>query len=401
MKMNKQKKIMILGASILQLPAILKAKEMGLQVIAVDMDKNAIGFRYADICLVISTNDIPKVVAAAKLYNINGIMTLASDMPMRTVAAVAKELNIVGIDEVMALKATNKGIMRICLKDNDVPVPKFFRVKEIDEYMAVIHQFKNKCIVKPADNSGSRGVFLVNDINNNEMIMFAFEYSKKNSYGGEIIVEEYMEGPEVSVETLSVDGKVEVISITDKLTSGAPNFVEMGHSEPSDLSREIKKQIERVAISAINAIGIVNGPSHTEIIVTDDGTKIVEIGARLGGGNITTHLVPLSTGVDLVKCCIEIALGEKPDFEKKINMGAAVRYFKTNEGKLINITGVNEAKSILGVKQICFVKNIGDTVGALNNGSERIGFVIAQGYDAEDAIRICEEAIKIIDIIIE
>jgi formate-dependent phosphoribosylglycinamide formyltransferase (GAR transformylase) len=111
------KKIMILGASILQLPAILKAKEMGLQVIAVDIDKNSVGFKHADVCIEISTIDIHRVVEAAKQYRIDGVMTLASDMPMRTVAAVAKELNLVGVSEETALKATNKAVMRE--KEND------------------------------------------------------------------------------------------------------------------------------------------------------------------------------------------------------------------------------------------------------------------------------------------
>lgn len=398
--MNKQKKIMILGASILQLPAIQKAKEMGLQVIAVDMDQNAIGFKDADICLVISTNDIPEVVAAAKLHQIDGIMTIASDMPMRTVAAVAKELNIVGIDEDTALKATDKGIMRMCLKENGVPVPEFFRVTEKDEYLATIDHFKNKCIVKPVDNSGSRGVFLI-DNNNEEIIISAFEYSKKYSRSGDVMVEEYMEGPELSVETLSIDGKVEVIAITDKLTNGPPYFVEMGHSEPCHFTGEIRKKIEMVASSAIKAIGIVNGPAHTEIIVTNDGPKIVELGARLAGDNLTTHLVPLSTGVDLVRCAIKIALGESPDFEKKLSMGSAIRYFETKPGRLVKITGVEEANGIPGVKQISFVKNIGDTINAIINSAERIGFVIAQAETPQEAIKICEEAIKRVEIMIE
>ena len=127
------KKLMILGASILQLPAIIKAKEMGLHVIAVDMDQNAVGLQYADTKLIISTIDIVNVVKAAKEYNIDGIMTLASDMPMRAVAAVAKELNLIGIDDDTALKAPNKAYMRQCLKDNNVHIPIFYRVFKKDD----------------------------------------------------------------------------------------------------------------------------------------------------------------------------------------------------------------------------------------------------------------------------
>ena len=399
--MNKCKRIMILGAGILQLPAILKAKEMGLQVIAVDMNESSVGFRYADTSLSISTIDIPKVVDAAKQYRVDGVMTLASDMPMRTVAAVAKELNIVGINEETALSATNKAVMRECLKSHNVPIPMFFKVNNEDEYITAIHQFKGKFIVKPADNSGSRGVFLVKDNTDAETIKYAYEYSKKNSRGGIIIVEEYMQGKEVSVETLSVNGEVHIIAVTDKLTTGAPRFVEMGHSQPSHFSEILKNRIKTVATNAVKAIGIENGPSHTEIIVTDEGPKVVELGARLGGDNITTHLVPLSTGIDMVKCCINIALGEKPDLKSTINKGAAIKYFDTLSGRINNITGVHEAELIPGVTQISFMKSIGDTVGEITSSTDRVGFVIAQAKDIEAAIQACDKAMKRITIHVE
>ena len=132
---------MILGASVLQLPGIEKAKEMGYEVIAVDMDPHAVGFQAADICLVISTVDIPAVVQAAKDYRIDGVMTLASDMPMRTVAAVAKECGLVGIDMDTAIKATNKAEMREALAAGNVPIPAFYRVSTEAAYREAIACF--------------------------------------------------------------------------------------------------------------------------------------------------------------------------------------------------------------------------------------------------------------------
>ena len=191
----------------------------------------------------------------------------------------------------------------------------------------------------------------------------AYEYTVKYSRGGEIVVEEFMEGPEVSVETLAVDGEVHVIQITDKLTTGAPYFVEMGHSQPSQLKEEIQEEIKEVAIAANNTIGIKNGPSHTEIKVTKDGPKIVELGARLGGDCITTHLVPLSTGVNMVECSIRCALGEKPDLEPKWSKGSAIMYLKTETGTVKDIKGIEEAEAILGVKQVSIVHGVGELVG--------------------------------------
>ena len=395
------KKIMILGASILQLPAIQKAKEMGLDVIAVDMNPEAVGFQVKDIRKeIISTIDIPEVMQAAKRHKINGIMTLASDMPMRTVAAVAEEMNLVGIDYDTAIKATNKAEMRIALRKNNVPIPMFFRVKTKEEFNQAVQAIKNsgyRCIVKPADNSGSRGIDLLDNYEL-ETMNRAYEYGKHSSRSGDLMVEEFMEGPEVSVETLSISGRCHVIQITDKLTTGAPYFVEMGHSQPSQLSEEIKKQICKIAIDANRAIGIKDGPSHTEIKVTKDGPKIVELGARLGGDNITTHLTPLSTGVDMVKCCIEIALGQTPDLQVKKNRGSAIRYFQQHAGIVEKIEGINKAKNIQGVVQISIVHGVGEKITDIKDSGSRMGFIIAQNESAKIAIQSCEKAYECLEV---
>lgn len=399
--MNVKRKIMILGASILQLPAILKAKEMGLHVIAIDMDKNAVGFKHSDVCECISTIDIPRVMEVAKKHCIDGVMTLASDMPMLTVATISEEMKLVGITKEIAIKATNKAVMREVLKEHNVPIPLFFRVSSKSDYLNIIKKFKRSCVVKPVDNSGSRGVYLIENIEDKSIVENAFKHSKKYSRSGEIIVEEYMRGKEVSVETLSVDGNVHVIAITDKITTGAPYFVEMGHSQPTNHNNEMKNRIMEVSVMAVKAMGIENGPSHTEIIVTEEGPKIVELGARLGGDNITTHLTPLSTGVDMVKCCINIALGEEPDFEQKFNKGSAIRYADTQAGIVRSIEGIEEANNIEGIQEIIFTKYIGDKINIINSSIERIGFVIAQSVTAEKAVDSCEKALNRININLE
>lgn len=397
----KNKKLMILGASILQVPAIKKAKEMGIEVVVLDMNEQAIGFNYADKSLVISTIDIEKVVKAAEQEKIDGIMTLASDMPMRSVAAVCKQLGLIGIDEQTAINATNKAQMRECLKAHGVPVPKFYRVSNEQEYKSATKNFTDKFIVKPADNSGSRGVFLVQDLLDEQLVNEAYLYSKQYSRSGEVVVEEFMRGEEVSVETISIDGECHVIQITDKLTTGAPYFVEMGHSQPTKHDQSTVQKIKQVAKSAVNAIGIKNGPSHTEIIITEEGPKIVELGARLGGDCITTHLVPLSTGVDLVESCILIALGVKPDLQKKFDMASAIRYIPSHKGVLKSVLNIDSAMRVDGVKEVQIVKSVGEQLTEINSSTSRLGFVIAQSQTVGQAIEVCQRAIGKIKIEIE
>ncbi len=390
------KTIMILGASILQLPAIQKAVEMGLRVVVLDMNPDAVGFNVPGVIReVISTIDTNAAIIAAKQHGIDGVMTLATDMPMRTVAAVAQACGLVGISADTAIKATDKAVMREALKTAGVPVPRFIKAEDEKAYQMAIEQFDGSFVVKPSDSSGSRGIILVKDKKDAEA---AYHYAVSFSHNGIVVVEDYMTGPEVSVETLAIDGEVHVIQITDKITSGAPHFVEMGHTQPSRLSKDIKQSMADIAIAANKAIGIGNGPSHTEIIVTADGPKIVELGARLGGDCITTHLVPLSTGVNMVEACIRIALGEKPEIKPSLKCGSAIRYFHQHAGLIKNIQGIQAAEQISGIKQISIVHGIGEKITEITDSGSRMGFVIAQGQTAEDAAQICEKAMSIINI---
>ncbi|EEB36707.1 ATP-grasp domain protein [Anaerococcus hydrogenalis DSM 7454] len=390
------KKLMILGASVLQIPAIVEAKKLGLYVIAVDMNPNAEGFSYADKKIVVSTTDTEKVLEEAKKNKIDGIITIASDRPMTTVAKVAKELDLIGIDEKTAINATNKSKMRDALKAYGVPIPMYFSVEDYDQYIKAIDNLRNKkykCIVKPADNSGSRGIRLVENYDIDQLKKI-YDYCKKNSSSGKLVVEEYMQGPEVSVETISRNGTCNVIQITDKLTTGAPYFVEMGHNQPSQLPIDIIEKIKKVAIDANKAVGIENGPSHTEIKVTKDGPKIVELGARLGGDNITTHLVPYSTGINMVEASIKIALGEEIDITKKINMASAARYKKCDIGKIIEISGIDEAREVSGIKDIKIVHKAGDYSNVIKSSNDRVCYVISQENSVKEAIESCEKALE-------
>ncbi|WP_231932414.1 MULTISPECIES: ATP-grasp domain-containing protein [Butyricimonas] len=395
------KKIMILGGSLLQLPAIKQAKKMGLEVIVVDMNPEAIGFKEDGVIgLLISTIDTSKVIEAAREYCIDGVMTLASDMPMQTVAAVCEDLNLPGITPQTALNATNKAEMRMCLKKCGVPIPEFYIVREWNEFYDASKNFVEKFIVKPADNSGNRGIKLVTDFSLANL-KEAYAYSKQYSRDGRILLEEYMEGDEFSVESISIHGVCNIIQITDKITSGKPYFVEMGHTQPSRYDTVKLKYIASVAKMGVEALGINNGPSHTEIKYTATGPKVVEIGARLGGDFITTHLVPLSTGIDMVTANIKCAIGEVPDIEKKYEKFSAIHFLQPKSGRLKSVSGIAEAEAVDGVFEVGLLKHIGEVVPDVRNSLDRVAYIIVQGDTSDEIMVSCEKAIPLIHFEIE
>lgn len=388
---------MIVGASVLQLPAILKAKEMGLHVAVVDFNPQAVGIPYADEYYNASTMDEEAVLAAAEAYKPDGIMTLATDMPMRGVAKTSEKLHLHSISYETAVKATDKFDMIKAFKEHDVPSPWFFVVDSLDELKLHKEDVTFPCIIKPTDNAGSHGVAKVYSF---QELLDNYEYSHSCSRRGKVIVEEYLDGPEVSVEVMVVNGEVNILQITDKITTEAPHFVEMGHTQPSRLPDEIQTAIRNVTIAACTAIGIDKGPAHVEMKVTKRGPVMIELGARMGGDNITTHLVPLSTGVDMVGATIKVALGENPDIKPTLHCGSAIRYFEVPFGTIKTIENVEEAQRVPGVKQITFTKNVGGESTPIHCSNDRIGFVIAQGATAEDAVKACEEAMQVIKVVI-
>lgn len=384
---------MIVGASVLQLPAILRAKEMGLQVAVVDYNPKAIGITYADKYYNASTMDEDAVLSAAEDYQPDGIMTLATDMPMRGVAKASDKLHLHSISYETAVKATDKYDMIKAFKEYGVPSPWYFVVNSLGELKKHRQDVVFPCVIKPTDNAGSHGVAKVFSF---AELLDNYEYAHSCSRHGKVIIEEFLDGPEVSVEVMVFGGEVHILQITDKITTEAPHFVEMGHTQPSQLSEDIQEKIRAVADAACKAIGIDKGPAHVEMKITSRGPVMIELGARMGGDCITSFLVPLSTGIDMVGATIRVALGEEPIIKPTIHCGSAIRYFEAPTGTIKAFENIEKAKLFPGVKQITFTKGIGDESTPILCSNDRIGFVIAQGKDAKDAASICDKAMQCI-----
>ena len=389
------KKLLIIGASILQLPAIKKAKDMGLYVAVADFNPKAIGIQYADKFYNASTIDINAICDVAKDFQPDGIMTLATDMPMRSIAAATSLLGLPGISMDTAIKSTDKGEMIKAFKEHGVESPWFYIIENLDMLNGLLPNLTYPCILKPTDNAGSRGVMLVKSVGE---LTEAYQYSVSQSRGGLVILEEYMTGPEVSVEVMVVDGEPHVLQVTDKLTTGAPYFVEMGHSQPSMLPIEDVERIRDLACRAVRSVGINCGPAHVEIKLTPTGPKMVELGARMGGDCITTHLVPLSTGIDMIKATIDVSLGLAPEITPSLHKGSAIRFFDAPCGFIFEIAGVEDAANIDGVKEISFTKNVGDEVTEIHSSIDRCGFVITQCNDVEQSVCTANNVLNCIKI---
>ena len=301
----KKNKLAIIGASYLQMPIVKKAKEMGIETICFAWEDGAVCKTVADQFYPISIIDKESILQKCKEIGINGITSIASDTAVPTINYVASKLGLISNSDDYSQVTTNKYMMRQCFMENNVPSPKFTLVDSKNQYQ--IKGFKFPLIVKPTDRSGSRGVEKVLDP---VQLDKAIERAQNESFENKAIIEEFVTGKEISVESISYHGKHYVLQITDKVTTGAPFFVELEHHQPSSLPEEIKVKVKQIVLHALDALHIQYGASHSELKITEDGDiRVIEIGARMGGDFIGSNLVQLSTGYDFMKGVIEVALG--------------------------------------------------------------------------------------------
>jgi biotin carboxylase len=301
------KKLAILGASYLQKPLVDKAKAMGIETHCFAWDaEDSICKDVADKFYPISVLEKEVILQKCKEIDVDGIVTIATDVCVPTISFVANEMNLTGNSIASALVSTNKAKMKQAFIRNKINTPVGKKVKEYNQKDFSHCRFP--LIVKPADRSGSRGI---NKVNNLLDLKKCIEIALKESFNEEAIVEEYIEGTEVSVESISWKGEHFILAITDKVTTGEPHFVELEHHQPSQLDYAIQEKIRIETQRCLDALLVENGAGHSEFKIDDKGEVfVIEVGARMGGDFIGSNLVHLSTGYDYLRGTIEVALGK-------------------------------------------------------------------------------------------
>ncbi|WP_297204601.1 alpha-hydroxy-acid oxidizing protein [uncultured Brachyspira sp.] len=391
----KGKRIIIIGAGLLQVPAIQIAQEMGLYTIVFDYNKDAHGMKIADHPMVVSTRDVDGSVRAArdlsKKMEIHGVITVGTDAST-TVAAVANALGLPGNRFEDAYAASNKIRMRERFKKNNVPQPDFFPVWNYEEAMEAYKHLNKPVVVKPADNMGARGVMKVANEND---ILAAFNRAKSASPSGEVIIEEFMDGPELSIDMLIYNDEIHVTGVADRIIEFPPFFIETGHIMPSALEKEKIEDAVNVMKHGIKALNLKIGAAKGDIKVTKNGAMVGEIAARLSGGFMSAYTYPLSTGVNLIKNAIEIALGNPPsDLKPKWNKVSVEKAFLPGTGIIESIDGVENAKKIEGVKEVFIKTKAGDILVTPTNNLEKAGNIITVGSTRDEAIAIANKAMS-------
>ena len=369
---------MIIGAGLMQVPMIEAARRMGLRTVVTDYNRESPGFTMADIALEVSTRNIDFSVLAARRIAaqvpIHGVLTVGTDAS-RTVSAVAAALELPGIRYDVAERATDKIKMRECFKKHGVPSPDFEYVWTREEARRALERLGAPVVIKPADNMGARGVRLIESA---DEVDEAFTEARQASVSGMIIIEQFMQGPELSIDALVWDGHVEIASVADRIIDKAPYFIERGHILPSAMPKADLHAACRVMIQGIRALGIDIGAAKGDIKMTPQGPKIGELAARLSGGFHSGFSYPLATGVNLMEAALKISMGEPPgDLRPKRHRVAGERAIIPEPGLITRIQGLNKARTLPGVEKIFTMYKVGDIYHPPTCNMGKFGNIIA------------------------
>ncbi len=392
--------VLILGAGVMQGPAIRAARARGFQVVVADADPNAPCAAEADRFEQVDLKDKEAMEDLARRLRaegtLSGVFTAGTDFSA-TVAWVAERLGLPGIPYEVALDASDKARMRQRFKAAGVPSPDFVVVSSVgDDFLP---PFSFPVVVKPVDNMGSRGC---RRADNREELKIALSDALRYSRSGRAIVEQFMDGPEFSVDSLVIDGHIEICGLADRHIFFPPYFIEMGHTIPSALSSEDRERLLDTFKAAVKALGITSGAAKGDVKLTPSGPMIGEIAARLSGGYMSGWTYPLCSGVDLTAAALALATGARPlGLIPTLSRTTAERAFISIPGTVRSIHGTDSARATEGVRELFMRVSEGTSVRFPENNVSKCGNIIAVADDRPGAIDVAERAARSILIRLE
>lgn len=369
------KSVLIIGAGFLQSFVIKRAKELGYKTFAVDGDKNAAGFKYADFSECINIVDEKACLEYARKNHVDGVLTAATDYGVLTASYIARELNLNGLNYESAKLIKNKYLVRKCLFENRVDDTKqAFEVNSNTEIEALSEKIEYPVMVKPCDGSGSRGAGRVDKA---EDLKRACEYAMSGSITKRAEIESFVTGNEYGAETFVENGNIHVLAVMKKYMTKPPFYAELGHEYPSDLSQETENKVRECVIRAVKALNINFGSVNMDLLISDDNkVHIVDIGARMGGNLIGSHIVPLGTGVDYIGNMIKTAVGDETDFKANTKSHVATSLLALSPGKVKALPDFEKIEKEFGVMTEHHL-NVGDVINPYRTNLDGCGYVIS------------------------
>lgn len=376
-------RLLVLGAGPAQLGLLEAARDHRIWTAVCDRDPAAPGFELAGRRCLVSTEDEPAIERLAAALELDGVIAPGTDWPVAIAARTAEKLGLPHpLKPATAILATNKLRQREALAAGGVPQPRWEAVT--DGALAL----RAPCVVKAPDRQGQKGLSLVLD---DAELEDALALARRTSRSGVALVEEYLTGPEVTVIGFSSRGEFVPLAVTDRIVAEPPAFgVALAHvwlSPHAEAAAEVTRR-------AVEALGIEDGPSYTQLRISPGGPEVIEVAARLGGGH-DAELVEAATGIDLNRLALAAALGQSPPAEQVTSCysarvgGAVTRFLVAPPGVL---ESVEVPQGLPGIVRTRIYREPGFVFTPLRRGSDRAGAVLAVGATREEALARADAA---------
>ena len=398
------KQFIVIGAGELQIPLIKAAKNLGLRVIATDQNPEAVGFEFSDDFIIANTMDAQESLEKVQEYvslkgDIHGVATAGTDASY-TVATIAHHFDLPGHHPNAALNASDKALMRKAFENAGVPIPLYKKITNLEEALSFFEELDHVCVVKPTRNMGARGVSLVKSV---EELTAAITLAQENNRDfPEILIEEYIDAHELSIDALINDGIITITGIGDRIIEYSPYFVETGHILPSSLNNEWLERAIFTFRDGIKALGLSHGAAKADLKISKDKTWVIEIAARLSGGFMSSHTFPFATGIPLHEYMVKTALGEKiPELTPTKNFTSIERAIILPPGKVISMSIPDNILEQEYISHFSIKAQVGDIVYYPKNNLDKQGNIIATAPTRELALRAINKTLASIKIEVE
>ena len=390
------KKLLMLGGGFLQKYVIRKAKTMGYYVLCLDADPNAVGFDIADEHAVINIVDEEACLAYARDKQVDGVLTAATDFSVLTMSRIAEELHLPGINYQSAKVIKNKALVRKRLFEanaDDTGIS--YEIDSVDDIADILPKIKFPVMMKPVDGSGSRGA---SKVEKTEDFVKAAEFAMNGSITHRAVAEPFIEGKEYGVESFVDNGVIHVLGVMQKDMTEPPYYAELGHAIPSGLTPELESKVKSCVYRAIFALGVNHGSVNMDLLITNEGNvHIVDVGARMGGNLIGSHIIPMGTGIDYMGNMIRAAVGDatnwKPEWQPK---PVATKLLALTPGIIKKLPNFDQIAAEYNV-QIEHHLHEGNTITPYHTNLDGCGYVVAHNIDVELSIAQASEVRNIID----
>jgi biotin carboxylase len=398
--------VLFVGAGRHQRRAILRAIQLGLRVVAVDANPEASGLAHADVPVVLDLRDVAAVTEVGRANEVEGVLTVSVDRAVPVVAAVAERLGLPGIGTRTAHLMTHKVAMRRELATAGVPQPRYAAVRVRREIFAAAETVGFPAVLKPADSGGQRGVFRLESLDDLEA---SLHVALSESAAGEVVLESFHEGLELNGIVVARDGEAAPLTLSDRLRPPGIGFgVGWIHVYPATIYGDTLAEAERIAAHATRALGLRDGIAFPQLLVTDDGVLVIEVAARIPGGQMA-DLVRHAVGVDLVEVALRQALAEDVPDElalARFQQPLAIRFLTASPGPLptgrvVRIGALEQVLAAPGVVQADTYLELGETIRPVRLDADRRGYVIAVADTNVEALQRAEAAARLLDVVVE